>query len=324
MIKNAHFIWTGFRPAWVDRHLALWKKALHGWNVIEWDEASLGDAYPADLVTDDGAEFRKTNLARIRVLNEHGGLYLDIDSIPTTNDFPLEEPATGYASFYWSPIKAPGQISRSGPHGARRHYDHCLIYSVPGLPKEAGILDLAHNQLSFGLSQLEEEGRVDVTGLHHDKWFTTPRVPGDGEPHLWVAPLLEGQRWPKDTHAVHLRQGCKWANPNTVRMFRQHAYGRRVLGIGADSLAYELEGLTSDYLVLEGRPYWSEILTKVGVPHLQHFDLEWAIKEFNPDVIYVKAPPTLREEFEEELQRLVRPGTLVYQLFPKVVRVYRA
>ena len=85
--KTLHYVWLGGgqKRDLMLRCIESWHRSLPGWDIIEWDESN----FPVDRTREESKFFRLAydnrlfefiaDYARLKVLYEHGGVYLDTD-----------------------------------------------------------------------------------------------------------------------------------------------------------------------------------------------------------------------------------------------------
>jgi mannosyltransferase OCH1-like enzyme len=81
--KVIHHFWFGPapKPALAQRCIASWRAALHDYEIIEWTEANY-DVHKSAFAREAHANGKwayLTDFARLDVLHEYGGIYLDAD-----------------------------------------------------------------------------------------------------------------------------------------------------------------------------------------------------------------------------------------------------
>lgn len=81
--KTIHYIWFGNaeKPEHVLHSIEGWRNALPDFNIIEWNESNFDvSQHPwMKRMHDEGKYAFASDWARLRILQEHGGIYLDTD-----------------------------------------------------------------------------------------------------------------------------------------------------------------------------------------------------------------------------------------------------
>ncbi|MBQ8619659.1 MAG: glycosyl transferase [Clostridia bacterium] len=82
--KTIHYCWFGRnpKPELAERCIASWKKRCPDYEIIEWNEDNF-DVYSCPLYVRQAYEAKKwafvSDYARLKVVHDHGGIYLDTD-----------------------------------------------------------------------------------------------------------------------------------------------------------------------------------------------------------------------------------------------------
>ena len=81
--KIIHYCWFGGKPLPNDakKYIASWKKYLPDYKIIEWNESNFNlDLYPFTREALDNKKYAFiTDVVRLYVLKEYGGIYMDTD-----------------------------------------------------------------------------------------------------------------------------------------------------------------------------------------------------------------------------------------------------
>lgn len=81
--RKIHYVWFGgkAKPGHVSETVESWKRALPGYEIIEWNEGNLDiTLHPwMEKMHRAGKYAFASDWARLHVLKEHGGIYLDTD-----------------------------------------------------------------------------------------------------------------------------------------------------------------------------------------------------------------------------------------------------
>jgi len=81
--KTIHYCWFGGNPLPADaiKYIESWKKHLPDYNIIEWNESNFDlDMYPFTREALDNKKYAFiTDVVRLYVLKEYGGIYMDTD-----------------------------------------------------------------------------------------------------------------------------------------------------------------------------------------------------------------------------------------------------
>lgn len=81
--KKIHYIWFGGReePSEVERFKSTWRSAMPDWEIVRWDESNF-DVH-SNVYCSQAYQARKwafaSDYARLKVLYDNGGIYLDTD-----------------------------------------------------------------------------------------------------------------------------------------------------------------------------------------------------------------------------------------------------
>jgi len=77
-----HFIWVGDEPIphWAEENICSWLRLNPGWAVFLWTDGNLPARFPAmDYYSAQSNPGAKSDILRLAVLAQYGGLYLDVD-----------------------------------------------------------------------------------------------------------------------------------------------------------------------------------------------------------------------------------------------------
>lgn len=89
--KNLFFFWepSGTIPAYLDLCIQTWSRAFREYNIIRLDYSTVGDyvesgVFPMDLLKQLALPLQK-DAVMVAVLKEHGGIFMDVDTIAVAN-----------------------------------------------------------------------------------------------------------------------------------------------------------------------------------------------------------------------------------------------
>ena len=168
--KIIHYIWFGGKPLTplAEQCLASWKEhmqdAANGgeWKYMRWDESNF-DISSAPLYVQQAYEARKfafvSDYVRLWVLEQYGGLYMDVDFQVFRPFDELMDKYPAFAGYEGSKRQPVMQgVIASEPHGAWVR-DMLSTYENRSFIKPDGSLDLTPNTAYF-TDRLETQGFV--------------------------------------------------------------------------------------------------------------------------------------------------------------------
>ena len=188
-----HYCWFGKTalPELAERCIASWKEHMPEWEIRRWDETNF-DVFSAPLYVRQAYEAKKyafvSDYVRLWVLEQFGGLYMDVDFMVYR---PFDELMEKYAAFagYEGSKRQPVMMGviASEAHGAWMR-DMLGTYESRTFIKEDGSLDLTPNTGYF-TDRLEAQGFV-ADGCEKDVWVgNREEVIGKREFYLHVFPV---------------------------------------------------------------------------------------------------------------------------------------
>lgn len=190
--KIIHYCWfgKGELPQLAIDCLASWKKYMPNWKYMRWDESNCDMSF-APLYVRQAYEARKyafvSDYVRLWVLEQYGGLYMDVDFEVYRPFDELMDKYAAFAGYEGSKRKPVMQgVIASEPHGAWVR-DMLSTYETRVFIKEDGSLDLTPNT-SYFTDRLEAQGFV-ADGKEKD--FTIPSLSGETAniPSLHIFPV---------------------------------------------------------------------------------------------------------------------------------------
>ena len=121
-----HYIWFGgeARPASMERTIDGWRRLMPGFEVVEWDESNfdVGQHPWLKRMYDERRYAFASDYARLRILLDHGGVYLDTDVVMKKSIAPFFRERCFWSFEYDSFLST------------------CIIGSVPGHPLIADMI----------------------------------------------------------------------------------------------------------------------------------------------------------------------------------------
>lgn len=212
--KTIHYCWFGPHPKneKILRSMESWKKVCPEFTIVEWNESNFPvDAHPFTSRMQKEKRFAfVSDYARLQILEEHGGFYLDTDMLLLQSLSPL----TGYACVLGE--EEPGIISAG------------MIGAVKGnefIKKCREYYDI-HTEELITIPRVLSKVYTDFSDKSSLKVFPPKTFyPFDAE-HIdeW-----RGQDLGSDVHGVHL-WNYSWGNPLN-KLFKKlgiHALGVRI------------------------------------------------------------------------------------------------
>lgn len=169
--KIIHYTWIGGAPLppLAEQCIASWKKHMSDWEYKRWDESNF-DIAAAPLYVRQAYEARKyafvSDYVRLWALEQHGGLYMDVDfEVYRAFDELMDKyPAfAGYEGSKYQPVMM-GVIA-SEPHGAWVR-DMIATYDTRPFIMPDGKLDMRPNT-QFFTEWLESQGFI-ADGVEKD------------------------------------------------------------------------------------------------------------------------------------------------------------
>ncbi len=159
-----HYCWIGGAPLppLAEECIASWKKHMPSWQIKRWDESNF-DISAAPLYVRQAYEARKfafvSDYVRLWVLEQYGGLYMDVDFEVFRPFDNLMDKYPAFAGYEGSKRKPVMQgVIASEPHGAWVR-DMLQTYQFREFIRVDGSLDLTPNT-SFFTDRLEAQGFV--------------------------------------------------------------------------------------------------------------------------------------------------------------------
>jgi len=159
-----HYCWIGGAPLplLAEECIASWKKHMPSWQIKRWDESNF-DISAAPLYVRQAYEARKfafvSDYVRLWVLEQYGGLYMDVDFEVFRPFDNLMNKYPAFAGYEGSKRKPVMQgVIASEPHGAWVQ-DMLQTYQFREFIRVDGSLDLTPNT-SFFTDRLEAQGFV--------------------------------------------------------------------------------------------------------------------------------------------------------------------
>jgi hypothetical protein len=80
--KKLHYVWLGGqdKPDLIKRCIASWRQALPAYEIIEWNESNITSDHPYFIQACRDKRYGfASDIVRLEVLNQYGGIYLDTD-----------------------------------------------------------------------------------------------------------------------------------------------------------------------------------------------------------------------------------------------------
>ena len=174
-----HYCWFGKKemPGLAERCIASWKEYMPEWEIRRWDETNF-DVFSAPLYVRQAYEAKKyafvSDYVRLWVLEQFGGLYMDVDFMVYR---PFDELMEKYAAFagYEGSKRQPVMMGviASEAHGAWVR-DMLGTYESRTFVLPDGKLDLTPNTGYF-TDRLEAQGFV-ADGCEKDVWVKSDGV----------------------------------------------------------------------------------------------------------------------------------------------------
>lgn len=187
-----HYCWFGgnLLPELEQQCLASWKKYMPEWEYMRWDERNF-DIASAPLYVRQAYEARKyafvSDYVRLWALEQHGGLYLDVDFEVFRSFDELMDKYPAFAGYEGSKRHPVMQgVIASEPHGAWVR-DMLQSYQCREFIRDDGSLDMTPNT-SYFTDRLEAQGFI-ADGVEKD--FTIPSLSGESAniPSLHIFPV---------------------------------------------------------------------------------------------------------------------------------------
>ena len=116
--KNLHYCWFGGKKEWsgFERVLESWKEHCPDYDIIRWDESNYNlDKLPVGSRIERGLWSHISDLVRLDVVYEHGGIYLDTDVLLLK---PLDRFL--YEKSFWN-LWGPHVVATGLGFGATKH-----------------------------------------------------------------------------------------------------------------------------------------------------------------------------------------------------------
>lgn len=164
-------------PPLEEKCVASWKEYMPDWEYMRWDETNF-DIASAPLYVQQAYEARKfafvSDYVRLWVLEQYGGLYMDVDFEVYRPFDELMDKYAAFAGYEGSKRKPVMQgVLASEPHGAWVK-DMLSTYEGRTFIKPDGSLDMTPNT-SYFTDRLEAQGFV-ADGVEKDFYITNERI----------------------------------------------------------------------------------------------------------------------------------------------------
>lgn len=225
--KTIHYCWFGGakKSNLAERCIASWRRVMPDWDIREWSEDSfdIGQNWYAKEAYEQRKWAFVSDYARLKILYEHGGVYMDTDveALKPLDAFLVHGAFSGFEDDkYISPVIIGAQRGNGWIRDLLDDYDNRL-FVLPG-----GELDITTNVItvtekSKALHGFVPNGEYQV--LVHDVHIY---------PTEWFCPLsceYGIMRMTEDSHTIHY-WNASWLPPRRRLIAKTRRWIRKNLG----------------------------------------------------------------------------------------------
>ncbi len=235
--KKIHYCWFGGNPLPAIAHKCMesWKKFCPDYEIIRWDETNC-DLQINDFVR-EAVEYKKwafvSDYFRLKVVEEHGGIYLDID-VELLKPFDDLLELEGFMGFELSKFNC---INSGLGFGATPH--NKIIqkirenYEKTSFVKENGSLDMTPCPerdtkilVKLGLKQINKTQKIDNFIFFSSDYFSPIGLIGE-------------ENFTENTYSIHHFNGS-WLSKDQLTMINLRKKLSKIYGMALGGYIYKL------------------------------------------------------------------------------------